>query len=162
MLKNSCSILILNLSFIIFLNIFIWIIHPRMSEEALRNPFVIFCNKCNKILSDSFTLLDYKNNSLIHTFSTVKEEEKVEEGQNSFINCLVQNIVCPCGNKVGFYVKSASGEYNGYSETYAFLKDKINSYGLGSSVNREKTLVELSEDVEKLKNVVSKIYKKIF
>ncbi len=133
-----------------------------MPEDNLGNPFVVFCNKCNKILTDSFTLFDYRNDCLIHNFSTVKEESSVKNGEGSFENCLVQNVKCSCSNNVGYFIKSASGNYNGYSEMYAFFKDSVNTYALGSSISREKSLTELSEDVEKLKNIVSKMYKKIF
>lgn len=133
-----------------------------MAEETLKNPFVVFCGKCKHILTDSFTLFDFKNNHLIHSFCTVKQETKIENGEDSFKNSIVQRIKCSCGNCVGFYLTSVSEEYNGYAGMYAFDKDAVASYALGSCINREKGLHEIAEDVEKLKNVVAKIYKKIY
>lgn len=133
-----------------------------MSEENLRNPFVVFCKKCNKILTDSFTLNDYKNGYLIHSFSTIKENTRIEIGKDVFENCLIQKIRCPCDNEVGFFLASAGGDFNGNASCYAFNKESVNSYMLGSAVGREKGLAEVMDDVEKLKTVVAKIYKKVY
>lgn len=134
----------------------------RMSEDNLRNPFVVFCNKCSKILTDSFSLNDYKNGYLIHSFSTAKEDSRVEVGKEEFQNCLIQKVKCGCGNCVGIFLSSAGGDFNGYANCYGFDKGKVNSYMLGSVVNKEKGLAEIIEDVDKLKSVVAKIYKKVY
>ncbi|ELA41139.1 uncharacterized protein VICG_01838 [Vittaforma corneae ATCC 50505] len=133
-----------------------------MSEDNLRNPFVVFCKKCNKILTDSFTLNDYRNGYLVHSFSTVKEESRIEVGKDIFQNCLIQKIACACGNDTGVFLASVSGEFNGHANCYAFDKNQVNSYVLGSAVSKEKGLSEVMEDVEKLKSVVAKIYKKVY
>lgn len=134
-----------------------------MSEDNLRNPFVVLCTKCSKILTDSFTLLDYRNGNLIHTFSTVKEQSRVEIGdENAFKNCMIQKVVCTCHSTVGYFLASASGDYNGYAGSYAFNKNAVCSYTLGNSVTKEKGLYELAEDIEKLKSVVTKIYRKVY
>lgn len=134
-----------------------------MSEDNLRNPFVLFCKECNHILSDSFSLQDYRNGYLLHSFSTVKEDTRIQSGKEDFFeNCLIQKIKCVCNAHVGVYLCSASEEYNGLASMYAFDKSAVKSYMLGSCVNKEKGLCEIIEDVEKLKTVVSKIYKKVY
>lgn len=133
-----------------------------MADDNLRNPFVVFCSRCSKILTDSFTLFDFKNGYMIHSFCTVKEGAKTEMGRGSFTNCMVQEVKCPCSNGVGYFLTSTSGDYNGYAGMYAFDKNSVRSYTLGSTISREKGLHEIAEDVEKLKSVVAKIYKKIY
>lgn len=133
-----------------------------MSDDSLRNPFVVFCSKCGKILTDSFTLFDFKNGYMVHSFCTVKEEARVEMGRESFTNCMVQKVRCLCSSSVGYFLTSVSGDYNGYACMYAFDKNSVRSYTLGSTVSRERGLHEIAEDVEKLKSVVAKIYKKIY
>lgn len=133
-----------------------------MSEDNLRNPFVVFCKKCNRILTDSFTLNDYKCGYLIHSFSTAKEEARIEVGKDIFQNCLIQKVKCACDSSVGVFLASVSGEFNGHANCYAFDKGQVNSYMLGSAVGKEKGLSEVVEDVEKLKSVVAKIYKKVY
>jgi hypothetical protein len=133
-----------------------------MADDNLRNPFVVFCSKCSKILTDSFTLFDFKNGHMIHSFCTVREETKVEMGRESFANCMVQRVRCLCSNSIGHFLTSVSGDYNGYAGMYAFDKNSVRSYALGSTVSREKGLHEIAEDVERLKSVVAKIYKKVY
>lgn len=133
-----------------------------MSEENLRNPFVVFCKDCKKILSDSFSLNDYKNDYLIHSFSTVKEDTRISIGKEVFQNCLIQKVKCDCGNDVGVFLSSCGGDFNGNAGCYAFSKNSVCSYMLGSSIGKERGLGEVIEDVEKLKSVVAKMYKKIF
>lgn len=132
-------------------------------EDQLRNPFVVFCGKCNKILTDSFSLLDYKHSYLVHTFSSVKEEAESCYVDNAiFQNCITKNVKCTCGSHVGVYLSSANEEFNGMSGTYLFDKNSVKSYLLGNSVHKEKGLSEIIEDIEKLKSVVAKIYKKVY
>lgn len=133
-----------------------------MTEDALRNPFVVFCNKCNRILTDSFTLNDYKGSHLIHSFSTVKEASRIEIGKDTFENCLVQQLSCECGNILGVFLASAGGDFNGHAGCYAFNRESVKTYMLGSAVSRERSLAEVLEDVEKLKSVVAKIYKRVY
>lgn len=75
---------------------------------------------------------------------------------------MIQDVRCPCKNDVGVYLVSASDEWNGNAGMYCFDKDSVVSYVLGNAVSREKGLSEVIEDVEKLKNVVAKIYKKVY
>lgn len=134
-----------------------------MSEDSLRNPFVLQCKACGNILTDSFSLLDYRNGYLIHSFSTAKEETRIQSGREGpFEKCLVQKVKCLCNTPVGVFLSSTSEEFNGLSSTYAFDKAASKSYQLGSCVSKEKGLCEIVEDVEKLKTVVSKIYKKVY
>lgn len=133
-----------------------------MTEENLRNPFVIACKDCKKILSDSFSLSDYKNDHLIHSFSTVKEKARIFVGSGIFQNCLIQKVECDCGKEVGVFLSSAGGDFNGNAGCYAFEKDSVFSYQLGSVIVKERGLSEVIEDVEKLKSVVAKMYKRIF
>jgi len=135
---------------------------PTMSEDNLRNPFVVSCKKCNKILTDSFTLSDYRSGHLIHSFSTVKEDSKIETGKGEFEGCLVQRVACTCGKSIGVLLTSAGEGFNGHAGCYAFVKDEVRTYMLGSVIGKEKGLIEVMEDVEKLKSVVSKIYKKVY
>lgn len=133
-----------------------------MSEDGLRNPFVIQCKDCRKILADSFTLQTMKHSYLIHTYSTVGPEGAPRPGVEAFDRCLVQDVVCVCSARVGVFIVSSSAEWNGNAEMYAFSRDAVTSYVLGNSVSKEKGICELIEDVEKLKNVVAKIYKKVY
>lgn len=133
-----------------------------MEDGSLRNPFVVFCSRCSKILTDSFTLFDFKNGHLIHSFCTVKEETDVEMGKDSFGNCMLQRVTCVCLNNVGYFLTSTSGDYNGYAGMYAFDRGSVRSYTLGSVVSKERGLHEIAEDVERLKSVVAKIYKKVY
>lgn len=134
-----------------------------MAEDNLRNPFILSCKQCNYILTDSFSLQDYRKGYLIHTFSTVKEESRIQSGkENFFEKCLIQRVKCECGSFVGVFLSSASEEFNGFASMYAFDKSAVKSYMLGSCVNKERGLSEIIEDVEKLKTVVSKIYKKVY
>lgn len=134
-----------------------------MSEDNLRNPFVLFCKHCNHILTDSFSLQDYRNGYLIHSFSSVKEDTRIQSGKESFFeNCLIQKVKCACEKPVGVYLCSTNDEFNGFASMYAFEKAAVKSYMLGSCVSKEKGLSEIIEDVEKLKTVVSKIYKKVY
>lgn len=133
-----------------------------MSEEGLRNPFVIQCKSCKKILSDSFTLQNIQDNYLIHTYSTVSAVEKSIPGTGIFAGCNLTQCKCTCGFDVGFFLVSVSDSWNGYAGMYCFNKDSITSYLLGNVVYKEKGMSELVEDVERLKNVVAKIYKKVY
>lgn len=131
-------------------------------SDNLQNPFVVFCSSCRRILSDSFSLQDLKHDFLIHGYCTVQPSEASYSGKDLFENCLVKDVICPCSANIGFYIVSASVLFNGYSEMFALSKSAVNSYALGSSVLKEKGLLEISEDVEKLKSLVTKIYKKIY
>lgn len=133
-----------------------------MVEDNLRNPFVVFCKNCSRILSDSFTLNDYRSGHLVHGFSTVKQDTRIEMGKGEFEKCLVQCVNCSCGKKVGVFLESTSEEFNGHAGCYAFDRESIGSYMLGSAIGKEKGLSEVMEDVEKLKSVVAKIYKKVY
>ncbi|KAI5151143.1 hypothetical protein ENBRE01_1926 [Enteropsectra breve] len=133
-----------------------------MGDSGLRNPFVIQCGECRKILTDSFTLHTIKNGHLVHSFSTVQEERERTVGIDAFDGCMVQDLKCTCGAVVGCYLLSVSEEWNGYAGMYAFRKEGVTSYMLGSVLSKEKCLYEVIDDVEKLKSVVSKIYKKVY
>lgn len=136
-----------------------------MSSENLRNPFVVQCIACKTVISDSFSLQDMKHNYLIHSFCTLNlpEDNVASMSQDaSFKNCIVSDLHCKCGQKVGKRLLSTSLEWNGYAGMYVLEKDSITSYVLGGSSTWEVTLPEISEDVEKLKSVVTKIYKKVY
>ena len=135
-----------------------------MTEDSLRNPFVVFCKECNAILTDSFSLQDYREEYLIHNFSTLKEDTKIIscKDETPFEGCLIQNLKCTCNKPVGAFLTAVTEDFNGCASMYAFNKAAVKSYMLGSCVNKEKGLCEIIEDVEKLKTVVSKIYKKVY
>ena len=148
-----------------------------MSEDNFKNPFVLQCKDCNNILTDSFSLQDYKNGYLIHTFSTIKEdkEEDRKDKENNrkdkennerngilFKDCSIKSLKCTCNAHVGVFLSSVSSEFNGMASMYAFDKLSVKSYMLGSCVSKEKGLCELIDDVERLKSVVSQIYKRVY
>lgn len=133
-----------------------------MQDAGLRNPFIVQCRGCRKVLTDSFTLQTMRHAHLIHTFSTVGPCAAAHAGCGAFESCTVQDVLCQCAAHVGFFIVSASAEWNGLAEMFAFTKEQVTSYVLGNTVSREKGIGELIEDVEKLKSVVAKIYKKVY
>jgi len=133
-----------------------------MRDGELRNPFVVQCRECKKIITDSFTLQTMKHGHLVHTFSTLSPCEPVHAGSGIFENCTLQDLLCQCTTRVGVLIVSAGGDWNGCAEMYAFPKEHITSYVLGNTVFREKGIGELAEDVEKLKSVVARMYRKIY
>ncbi|KAI5176274.1 hypothetical protein PAEPH01_2266 [Pancytospora epiphaga] len=133
-----------------------------MGEAELRNPFVVQCKECNRILSDSFTLQSVKHGYLIHTHAMVQPVGDVALGDGLFENCMLRDVKCRCGVDVGRFLVSVSNEWNGYAEMYGFDKEKIISYVLGNESYREKGVYEMADDIEKLKVVMSKIYRKVY
>lgn len=133
-----------------------------MSDENLRNPFVVQCKSCKKILTDSFSLISYKHGYLIQAFSTIKSIKDSHMGSEIFSNCLIETLACECGQKLGVYMVSSSDEWNGFAGMYCMHKENLISYALGNAVCQDKTQAEIIEDIDKLKNVVSKIYKKVY
>lgn len=133
-----------------------------MTEEGLRNPFVLQCKECKKIISDSFSLQTIQDGFLVHTYSTVPAGTPSIQGTGIFSDSLVNLCNCECGCEIGYYLVSASDSWNGYSGMYCFRKSSVTSYLLGNVVYKEKGMCELIEDVERLKNVVAKIYKKVY
>lgn len=134
-----------------------------MTDEGLRNPFVLQCAKCSKILTDSFSLHTVQDSYLVHSFSNVTEVGKECQGENTFKGCTIQPVSCGgCKTPVGVFLISVTGSWNGYAGMFCFEKEKVTSYMLGNTVYKEKSMMEIAEDVEKLKGVVAKIYKKIY
>ncbi len=136
-----------------------------MPSENLRNPFIIQCSNCKTILSDSFSLQSMKHDHLIHSYFAIEEpspENQYLSKISPFENCVLNDIYCVCGNYIGKKLISSSAEWNGFAGMFAFEKNAIISYVLGGSSYNEITLSELYEDVEKLKCVITKIYKKVY
>lgn len=130
--------------------------------EKLQNPFVVQCAGCRKIVADSFTLQTVRDGFLVHSHSTLSATGQPCPGKVPFDDCLVDEIGCACGSPLGFLLVSASAEWNGCAGMYAFDRDRVASYTLGNSLSMAKTAGELTEDIERLKSVVVKIYKKVF
>ncbi|KAI4292698.1 hypothetical protein PAPHI01_2427 [Pancytospora philotis] len=133
-----------------------------MSDGGLRNPFVVQCRSCRSILSDSFTLHTLKHGFLVHAHGTLQPAAGVYAGGGLFSKCQLQDLVCACGARTGHFIASGGGEWNGCAEMYAFDKNRITSYVLGTEAATEKSLYEVVDDVEKLKTVVAKLYKKVY
>lgn len=134
-------------------------------QTELKNPFVVQCKACKEVLADSFALLALRDSLLI--FNRVashieKEDEESKAGADIFTDCVLKSLHCHCGAEIGFRMISSNVEWNGHAGHVFLKREALRSYVLGGGVCQEKSLFELIDDVEKLKCVVSKMYKKVF
>ncbi|ORD95902.1 hypothetical protein HERIO_2117 [Hepatospora eriocheir] len=133
-------------------------------------PFVIFCKKCKDIICDSFNLITLNKEYMIFdqlsVVLRVNNENAIKTPLNNIqeilIDCKYDNLYCSCNNYIGIKMISANKHFNGYSDHYLIFNDYIKSYGLGKNHNvGVKTHQEIVEDIEKLKLVVSDLFKTI-
>jgi len=133
-----------------------------MPEDTLQNPFVLQCKKCNQVLTDSFTLQTIVYGHFVHTFSALSPPAEPVPGADEFVDCLVSPLVCACGCAVGKMINSANEDWNGCAGMFAFDKNEVAMYTLGQATPQETSIFQLVEDVEKLKSIVAKMYKKVY
>ncbi|EOB11328.1 hypothetical protein NBO_1288g0005 [Nosema bombycis CQ1] len=127
---------------------------------SLRNPFVLQCKSCNSIVCDSFSLLDYKNSSLI--FNSIASTVTLDSSKHTDSDTVYSFIRCKCSNTIGKRYYTTNADMNGYSGMYFISKESVFSYMLGgNSEFKSVTLYEIAEDVEKLQKLCLFLYKKI-
>ncbi|KAL6121040.1 hypothetical protein NUSPORA_02109 [Nucleospora cyclopteri] len=141
---------------------------PPTNINIINNPFVIQCPTCNLILADSFSLVNIEDGILF--FKEKSDKLLIEENtsNNNIITNLLNNphlspstfhiLKCTCSSLVGISLHSAPKKYNGCSGTFCFIEERMKMYQLGSSTVIYRTLSDINEDVERLKEVISKIY----
>ncbi|WUR04278.1 putative kinetochore-like protein [Vairimorpha necatrix] len=133
-----------------------------MCAKMMKNPFTVNCRGCNLPLTDSFSLLEYKNKFLIHSsISTnlVIDKKKINEGDSAYMV-----MKCKCHMVVGRRFISTSVEYNGYSGMYFINKEDVFTYNLGAGVVEGANLTSMSdicEDIDKIQKLCLYLYKKI-
>ncbi|KAK6089367.1 hypothetical protein P3W45_001690 [Vairimorpha bombi] len=132
------------------------------SPKLLKNPFTVNCKSCNLPLTDSFTLLDYKNNYLIH--SSVSSTPIVDKKKNSEDDNVYHIVKCRCHLVIGRKYVSTSADFNGYSGMFFINKEYVYTYSLGVRANDGVTnvcLTDLCEDIDKIQRLCLYLYKKI-
>ena len=134
----------------------------------LLNPFAIQCLNCKSILSDSFSLIDYKKNLLIFnsvTENVLTNENKLESKDSFDKNCWFQYLNCICGKNIGKKYFTINNEINNCIGKFTIRRDEIFSYVLGNNTNvlnneSEVNVHLLAEEVNKIKKVIVEMYKK--
>ncbi|TBT97346.1 kinetochore protein Mis18 [Hamiltosporidium tvaerminnensis] len=131
-----------------------------------QNPFVIQCKSCKTILGDSFTLLNYKNNTLIFsTLATTTNILPTNIVSNNTLDkdCTYNIIQCSlCNSFIGKKYIVVNFIYKEYLNRYCIEKDKIYSYQLGCEKPIDEIGVsELSEEISKLQKFCVYLFKKI-
>lgn len=131
-----------------------------MTQQILRNPFVVQCKACNSTICDSFSLLDYRNDLLI--FSSAASTVTIDPSKHTDADTVYSIIRCRCSNMVGRRYYTTNVEMNGYSGMYFINKESVYSYMLGGNIGcKNVTLYDVAEDVEKLQKLCLYLYKKI-
>lgn len=121
-------------------------------------PFVIQCKICNTILADSFSIWIIKKEFMI--FKEKSDDIRLIKNNTVIFNlddCLIDHLECRCGLIVGAFIKSASKEFNGCSGSFLFATAVISQYQLGRSTIEHRTILEIDEDVKKIKYIISKL-----
>lgn len=131
-------------------------------QKLLKNPFTVNCKNCNLPITDSFSLLSYKNQSLI--FSKLSSIPVIEKKKNYENDCVFNFIKCKCHLVIGKKFLTASVEMNGFSGMYFIDRCNVFTYLLGGNNDENNEIVPLTDlydEIDKIQRLCLYLYKKV-
>ncbi|KAF7682603.1 Kinetochore protein mis18 [Astathelohania contejeani] len=135
-----------------------------MSDDLLA-PFVIQCTECNQVLADSFSLLNFRNNTLIMgaVSSHCRISKTKHKGKDVIdTDCTFNMLSCSCGHSVGRRYITVNLALSDYVGRYCIERSSVKSYALGASSETEGLgLVEVCDEILKLQRFCVYLYNKM-
>lgn len=135
-----------------------------MTEE-LQNPFVIQCKDCRRILGDSFSLVSFKENSLVLSAvssSVYTKDKKIESTQPFDLKCQYVLVCCKCSKVVGRKYLTVNDTMKDCIGRFCLDRSFVSSFMLGcEAVPEDITLSGLAEEVAKIQKFCVTLYKKL-
>ncbi|ELQ75503.1 hypothetical protein THOM_1543 [Trachipleistophora hominis] len=120
------------------------------SDDALQYPFILQCAHCKTIIADSFSLIDYVQNTLtltkVSSFVKFKEKECPNERPYAF-------ILCECDTVVGKKYRDES--------VYLLDDTQLISYVLGNGNSKRYSINEVVEELGKLQKFCLYLYNRL-
>merc|ERR1711890_141486 len=130
-----------------------------MGMQQLDYPFTIQCKSCKSILSDSFSLNDYKFKILflnnIKGFSLSSKKEKSSSILDK--DSIFKYILCNCTKRIGKFYLKACNSLKEYENIYCINVEDVIIYKLGEG-KKLLSIVELSDEVNKLQKFCVSLY----